>query len=450
MTVLALAGCLQGPAGDDASADGGGPVDVTGNATQSRNILILGNATGGALGAPVRFALNDVGVGAPEPTLGVTSTGSVFYIAGTSVLKSTDHGLSWTNVAPQVGPTNVPPTTLDPMLYVDPVTDRVFYDHLYLACSYMAYSDDEGETWIPNPATCGVPGIDHQSLSSGPSVLPAPVYDDRAVYFCANQLADATCAVSLDGGATFPITRPVFRADDPRSCGGIHGHVVIGPEGNVYLPAWHCDEPWIGISRDGGLSWEAFRVAPGVSSGEMDPSVAVATDGSVYYFWMDLEGQPYLAVSEDEGRTWSEPTDVSFPGLTVANLPSIVAGDAGRVAFTYIGTTDGEPVNPGAVDEKTTWHLYVTMSTNALDPDPRFTTVRLTTDDAPIHVGACSGGYRCGAIVDFMDIAMGPDGRVYSSSTASATSGNGVIGVQVAGPSLLEAEGILAPPAGYA
>jgi hypothetical protein len=396
------------------------------------------------------FDLVGIGTRAAEPTLGVTPAGNVFVVALTEVMKSTDAGKTWTPVGPKVAGTNVPPTTLDPMIYVDAATGRIFVNQLTVACSFLSYSDDEGASWVHNPAACGLPGNDHQTIAAGPTELPS-LWAGRAFYFCANQFADSTCSVSLDGGLTYPIKAPVFVPDHRSPCGGINGHVTTGPDGTAYLPAWRCDEPWIGISRDTGVSWEARRVSE-KSSGAMDPSVAIASDGSAYYFWMDREGQPWLSVSTDAGRTWGPAIDVAFPGLVTSTLPTIVAGDAGRIAFAYVATTEGDIRDPGRVDGETRWNLYVTLSTDALEAAPTFTTLQLNPSDDPIHKGRCTGQYRCGAIVDFMDIVMAPDGRVYVASVDACGNetclgrapddgatghGEGVVGVLRRGPSLL-------------
>ena len=448
LVALALSGCVSGP--EDGAFLEGPVVDPP---LLEHNILVLPELPAPAnLENVPQFVLRSVGVPASEPTLGVTSKDTVFFVAGTHVMRSSDLGATWTDVGQKAGPATLPPTTLDPMLYVDPVTDRVFVDQLYVGCSFLSYSDDEGGSWMHNPAACGLPGDDHQTLAAGPTSLPAPLYEGRALYYCANQLADSTCAVSLDGGLTFPITRPVFAGDHGVDCGGISGHVKTAPDGTIYLPAWRCDQAWLAISRDDGNTWTARRMSD-TSSGPMDPSVAIGRDGSVNYYWMDTEGHPWLMVSPDGGATWGAPIDVAFPGLVVANLPAIVAGDGGRIAMTFIATTQGKAVSPGRVDTTTPWDLYVTLSTDALSPEPHFITVRLNPAGDPIFRGPCSGGYRCGAIVDFMDIQIGPDGRIYVSSVdACGTSdcigsapaagavadGMGVLGALLGGPSLLK------------
>lgn len=387
------------------------------------------------------FQVFNVGQEAVEPTIGVTPKGTVFMVAETHVMRSKDGGKTWEDVTIQAGGVTIPPITLDPMLYVDPVTGRVFFDTLYVGCSFLSYSDDEGETWIHNPAACGLPVNDHQTLATGKAMLPQAVYP-RALYYCFNQLVGAQCAVSLDGGLTFPIVRDVF-PPERFACGGITGHVTTAPDGTVYLPSWQCDEPWLGISRDGGLTWESKRVAPKLDSGGMDPSVAVDAKGNAYYFWMTKKGVPHLTISKDAGRTWSDPINVAFPDLKTSTLPTITAGDEGRIAFAYLGVTEGPAKAPEDVSGDTSWHWFVTQSINALDAEPVLVTRMLNDPAKPVHQGPCDGGYRCGNILDFIDVTTGPDGRVFAVNADLA--GMGIVGVLETGTSLLAAKGELKP-----
>src|SRR6266511_2495343 len=122
---------------------------------------------------------------------------------------------TWKDVSPLL--TSV--DTLDPILFTDPATGRTFVSQLYLACSLMAFSDDDGGTWIQNPLGCG-PGaaVDHQTVGGGPFAPPLsnPVYP-HAVYYCAQAIAEAACAESVTGGATFGPGVPMYTLF---ACGG--------------------------------------------------------------------------------------------------------------------------------------------------------------------------------------------------------------------------------------
>ena len=73
---------------------------------------------------PIRmvFNLSDVGQDGAEPSIGVTSTGCVFFIAFEKVMRSCDYGETWEDVT---GPMCAFQTN-DPWGWVDPVTDRIF------------------------------------------------------------------------------------------------------------------------------------------------------------------------------------------------------------------------------------------------------------------------------------------------------------------------------------
>ncbi len=149
---------------------------------------------------------------AAEPTIGIDEDGVAFMAAGafdalanlgvpralarTEIKRSTDGGKTWESVQTTTPAdlTTVPPTTLDPYVYVDEDTGRVFTPDLYLACNYLQYSDDKGETWQQSPVACGQPGLnDHQTVVTGPppeGMQSLGIYPNY-VYYCFNRIADA-------------------------------------------------------------------------------------------------------------------------------------------------------------------------------------------------------------------------------------------------------------------
>ena len=158
------------------------------------------NGTASFPGQPLRVAAHAVGREAAEPTLGVNPDGTVFYaaatfdaiaggLARTEVMRSRDDGASWVSVQQGLlmDTTTEPPTTLDPYVHVDPGTGRVFTIDLYVGCSYLLFSDTEGESWQRNPLACGQPVNDHHTIQTGPpagvagrrGALPSPICADR-------------------------------------------------------------------------------------------------------------------------------------------------------------------------------------------------------------------------------------------------------------------------------
>ena len=382
-----------------------------------------------------------IGGKAIEPTLGLTPGGDIFYaaagfgrggLAGTQVLTSQDAGRTWTNTSPRVADQNTMPVSLDPYVVVDDVDGdnaRIFSIDLYVACSYMSFSDDNGESWITNPLACGRPVNDHQTLFTGPPATSTTVGYPNVVYYCWNDIGTSSCTKSIDGGITFaPTGSPAFvgvdDSEDGGFCGGLHGHGVVGPDGSVYLPREYCGRPYLAISKDEGLNWTTVRVGNVKRTGHLegsDPSVAVDSKGNLYYNWISGKNRlPYLSVSKDDGKTWTDPILVGPPGLKESNLSTLTVGAPGKVAIAYYGS-ENSPFQRCKEDcqaadyEKTTWNGYITMTTGALGSDPLFMTGTVNAPKDPIARQQCGPG-RCSWVYDFIDIQIGPvDGIPYAA-----------------------------------
>jgi hypothetical protein len=337
---------------------------------------------------------------------------------------------------------------------------------LTLACSYLSFSDDEGETWTTNPLACGQPVNDHQALFSGPPVTSPTVGYPNIVYYCWNDVITTSCSKSLDGGITWARTGappfPGANPDEPDTCGGLTGHGAVGPDGTVYIPRGYCGQPFISISKDEGLTWTRVQVAEnGIPDHES--AVAVDTQNNVYYAWMDNKMRlPYLAISKDQGETWSKPIPIGPPALKEGNLPSIDVTTPGKVAVAYMGSEN----SPGGPDwpeqqqcdalslncpyppeyENVTWNGYITMSPNALAKRPVFYTSTVNDKRDPLIRTSCGPG-RCRALYDFLDVQIAPDGvpwatfvdgciTVCSKEGPRNTGADGLAGRLVGGPPL--------------
>jgi hypothetical protein len=359
-----------------------------------------------------------VGESAGEPTLGVNeSTGAVMYIAGTETLKvdyddcSSPATATWEDVSADL--TSL--VTFDPILFTDQQTGRTFVSQLLPAkISLMAYTDDDGATWSPSQGAGINSGVDHQSIGGGPFApgLLQPLTDyPNIVYYCSQDIALAQCAASLDGGRTFGLAIPIYNLTQ---CNGLHGHVKVGPDGSAYVPNKNCGgEQGLAISRDNGLTWGVVHV-PGSTAGENDPSVGIAKDGTVYFGWGNGDGHPYVAVSKDGGQTWAHIQDVGKTfGIKNIAFPAVVAGDANRAAFAFLGTTTaGADVYGENPDLPAVWHLYVA---HTYDGGATWVTANATPGD-PVQRGTvCTAGTTCGGtrnLLDFMDVTTDARGRV--------------------------------------
>lgn len=391
-----------------------------------------------------------LGIEAGEPTLGLTKNNDIFYTAiqtntRVEILRSQNEGKKWEIVSPKIGNRNAQLLTLDPYVWVDWRTDRIFTIDLTVACSYMSYSDDHGKSWITNPLACGRPVNDHQTLFSGPPAQSPTVAYPNIVYYCWNDIGSSSCSKSLDGGLTFHSTgSPAFvgmqtdggNQGGPRTCGGLHGHGHVGYDGTVYLPRGYCGQPYLAISKDEGRTWDRVHVSKiGIEGHEA--SVSTDKKGNIYYTWVAPNRLPYLSISTNGGRKWSDPMMIGAPGLTEANLPSLDVGDPGTVAVAYMGS-ENSPFKPAKDDDdgectaltacggddaykKTTWNGYMMMSANVLDRDPIFYSGTVNDKNDPLKRGECGPG-RCGtSIYDFIDIVIGPKGDVWGAWVDACT-----------------------------
>jgi len=288
---------------------------------------------------------------AGEPSIGSNHrTNAAFYQALFETYRATwndsvsPSAVSWSNVSAKAanGCVSGGTTSLDPIGFTDPATGRVFESQLAGKTSLLCYSDDEGKTWAPSRGGGINSGVDHQTVGGGPypvgAVGPLPTSSyPNAVYYCSQDIADANCAASHDGGTTFGPAAPMYSLLD---CGGLHGHVKVAPDGTVYVPNKGCGgNQAVAVSEDGGLTWNV-RKNPASTAGSSDPSVGIGANGTVYLGYQAADGTPRTAVSRDKGKTWTDDQNVGAAlGLNNTVFPAVVAGDDDRASFSFIGTT---------------------------------------------------------------------------------------------------------------
>jgi PKD domain-containing protein/Calx-beta domain-containing protein len=354
----------------------------------------------------------------------------------------------------------------DPILFTDNHTPgqqgRTFVSQLIGATpagSGTDYTDDDGATFQPSEGA-GLPSnVDHQTFGGGPfnpnsNPAPPPHSFPHAIYYCAQSVADAGCSLSLDGGVTFGPAVPIFTVAD---CTGLHGHIKVAPDGTAYVPNKTCAVNGVPIllggnaaviaSENNGITW-SIRPVPnnrgGQGAGEWDSSVGVATDGTVYLGYQDINNHARMAVSHDRGLTWSQSVDVGVPSASVhvddvdANgienmvFPAVVAGDPNRAAFAFYGSdksdAEGGDHTGGGNDDPLlfsgVWYQYIATT---FDGGATWTTVNSTPND-PIQRGSICHDGTCRNLLDFFDIQVDKQGRVLVAGQ------DGCIGGCVNGP----------------
>lgn len=446
IALLALASCVVGLAAYPSQA-----ADRTATAHHANGKRLAATH----LPRPVLFDLHHA---AGEPTIGITREGYVTVTAGdgcvTSCFGSTemltnvtpggravfltkDKGRSWLNISPGVGDVSPHVVSQDPYLFVDRSAERsrIFDIDLNLACNELSYSDDDGRTWTTNPMSCGEPVNDHQTVFSGKPVTSKTLLYPRVIYYCFNKLRYTDCTKSLDGGTTFLPTANVSQPE----CSGLNGHGISDSKGAIYIPYTGCENaPELAISPDEGSTWSTVRL-PGIVNGG-DPSVAIDAKDNLYYLWNDADRQPMLATSRNHGKTWSKPVNVVAPGVARTDLATLTVGAPGKVAIAYYGTSS-------AGDHGAFWNGYLAEGLDVLGKNPLFYSASVNDPKHALKTGDCGPG-RCGRVLDFIDVEIAPDGTPWAAYVDACAAvcekthlesdhdNEGLIGTLLGGPNL--------------
>jgi hypothetical protein len=292
-------------------------------------------------------------------------------------------------------------------------------------------SDDNGETWSPAVSGGLGTGVDHEGVGVGPYppglvILPTPVYP-TALYYCSQQVAEADCARSDDGGLTYGPIVPIYDSATTK-CVGLHGHPKVAPDGTVYVPNKGCglDTPVIGeglvaaiVSENAGITW-TVRTVPDSSGGlssKGDPSIAIDKTGTVYLSYQDLHtNQMRVAISHDKGAHFSSSVNVgAAAGINYSVFPASTAGDEGRAAVAFFGSTYSGP-NTDFEDMSFPgfWYLYVATT---FDGGANWSVTNVTPDNPIQAFGGIGNSGDNRNHYDFIDAQTDTQGRVIVSNS---------------------------------
>ena len=359
-----------------------------------------------------------LGTSSGEPSIGSDwNTGKILYQSGLQTLGisldescSSSPSSTWADVSSAL----TSKESLDPILFTDLRTGRTQVSQLAGETSLSAYTDDDGATWIASQGG-GIPsGVDHQTVGGGPFHAPLPsgaVYSD-AVYYCTQALADANCALSINGGLSFGPAVPIYNLT---TCGGLHGHLKVGPDGTAYVPNANCpstNSQAVVVSEDNGSTW-SVRPVTNSGIGTSDPSLATDRGGTLYFAYADNDARPVVAISKDHGNSFVKLVDVGASlGIRAVEFSEMVAGDPGRAAMMFLGSTT--PGNPQAATYPGIWHLYVATT---YDGGNSWFTQDVTPHDpvqrGPIWNGGGAVTYR--NLLDFNDLTIDARGRLVAA-----------------------------------
>jgi len=340
-----------------------------------------------------------------EPRVVHDSLGNLYAAAiqgvpgGVDVWKSYDSGKSFTYLGQPDGTQVLATTGLttgtglgggDEDLAVG-TSGNVYMNSLWLGSTTQASSFNGGSTWIVNPLSSDIPADDRQWIAS---------YGNNTLYLTYKQLGtllNGTVSIvvvkSTDGGITFPqitqVTTPVTGVQP-----GDQGNIVVDPKnGNVYTVFFDQTSTQIYIARstDGGITFDLKLVYQGpadTSLAHVFPAIAV-DEGSILHVVFSDGVNTYLTTSRDLGATWSHVVRVNNGASTrTAIQPWVVAGDAGKVDITWLGSP-----STNFLDSSAQWQVFMAQSQNDLASVPTFAQSTVT---GVVHVGpVCVNGLGC-------------------------------------------------------
>lgn len=393
-----------------------------------------------------------LGNSAGEPTIGVNwDTGAAMFVSSLQTLR-----IKWDDTASpapatwdDVSAPTTSLTTLDPILFTDSDagpnrTNRTFVSQLLGKASAVAYTDNDGATWNISQGSGINSGVDHQTIGGGPYAknpdgslkggaiqlpgLNGQLYPN-AIYYASQDVGLAEIARSDNGGLTFGVAIPMWTLVQ---CDGLHGHIKVAPDGTVYVPNKSCGgKQGVAVSEDNGLSW-TIRTVEGSTPGDTDPSVGIGADGTVYFGYADGDGHARIAVSHDRGATWPHVQDVgASQGVQNTVFPAVVGGDSNRAAFFFLGsTTSGANGRGTDLAFNGTWYGYIATT---YDGGVSWVTANATPND-PVQRGVvCTNGTSCPSgtrnLLDFNDVTVDKQGRVLAAFADGCVSAECIRGV---------------------
>src|SRR6266566_3897714 len=337
-------------------------------------------------------------------------------------------------------------TGLDPILWTDQKTGRTFSSNSTVGANAVyGYTDNDGDLWVPFGIAAPNGGADHETIGSGPypaslSALSTHVNQGEAVYYCSQDIVGpASCYRSDTLGASYGPSVLAYNGQGPGvpggTCGGLHGHIHVAPDGTAWLPVNQCSGLQGGVfSTDGGTTWNTFTVPNAISQTQgADPSIAIDSDSTIYYSYVNNEpvaagnppeGHARVVVGHRVGNTvnWTNYFDIGAShGIKNAAEIEAVGGSSGRAAVGFPGTDVAGDYQ--AISFPGKWYAFIATT---YDAGVTWTTVNATPND-PVQsmtgIWQQGGSHDDRNLLDFNEITVDNKGHVlygYSDGCVSA------------------------------
>ncbi|MCW2970867.1 MAG: hypothetical protein JWO23_1994 [Solirubrobacterales bacterium] len=355
------------------------------------------------------------GYATSETTLALSNGGAIFFSPANSensLALSTDHGASWSLVAPLSLQYTSLWNTVDPQVVLDRRTGRLFWAHTTYTLDLRApLPDQSAASWLVPTAVANAHGFqvystgdegrswttadyrnentaDWEKLFLGPAPPAStgaaqPSGYPNVIYLCANAPLEVigvgrACYKSLDGGATFSLTGYVQPSPSaPAGCPALAQNTgVVGSDGTLYIPQSCAGGTYLATSANEGASytWQQVTGAPPASSLGATVQLALDQGGDLYVLWTAADALR-LAISADGGHSWRAPLTVSAPGLHNITLPALAAGPTGAIGISYYASSDPSVKSLSA---------YISQTDDALAPNPLFYAGAINNPTQPI------------------------------------------------------------------
>ena len=313
---------------------------------------------------------------------------------------------------------------------------------LTLANTTVTYSDDRGDSWTINPVGTLDTGVDRQWIET--------YRDENFAFMTTGKIGEQRIVLSrlelVAGVPTVVTTVPLSRV-------GLEqyqwpGEIAVDNKRGLVYVGWNNDRDDpddtnfnrddIVVARSNlNLLERQHSVVTKTRGDSFDSFVSVDTDrdGNVYAAWTERRPKgkngrrgwtnSYIAVSKDQGRTWSEPKKLNNRRARTTAFPWVVAGGGrrGQVAVAYYGTRRRGP-SPESVARPQLkgpkWKVWVAYSRNAASGNPRYK--KKLAVRKPIHAGnVCTSGTGCASgtrdLLDYFQIDLDPCGRMVIAYT---------------------------------
>jgi hypothetical protein len=274
----------------------------------------------------------------------------------------------------------------------------------------VSTSTDGGKTFSFNPVGALIPVDDREWIAADGASKVCVAYHDPASNLDVNCSSDAGTSFTQLGSAfdsshAYLINNNEIGnlAIDPRNHNVYQTFSGVGSPAGALTENFHV--VYMAVSTDGGKTFTDHVVYdnPDTSVGYGHQFVNVSLDqaGNLYSVYSD-DHNLYYSFSTDHGTTWKGPYRINSGPAATAIFPWSVAGNAGKLAVVYYGSSYYDGKNPpDNYPAKANWYAYYAENDSVLTRPGGFSQTQATP---VVHSGGvCESGVTCTGNRDLFD-----------------------------------------------